>query len=193
MKQNVYFIQLLMFQKESFEGRTLPVSVSTDARARLWERRAGAGGRRGGVPGGILLLLFGLLFDSSESRARDKEEDLLSESRLELLLRGNDRFKDSLLASFPALFCRLCLFNDSRLESLAVPRDSEVFVPVLLSRLESLGGLVVNDLSDDFSDSRLSFLLPLPGGFGAVGFVHEPGNGIRLGRLRGEGLTSAAW
>lgn len=114
------------------------------------------------------------LFDSSESRARDSEEDLFKESRLELL-RGRDLFRDSLFVSlllpfpfpftftFPLLpppplppllplllfFVKLLLPSESRLESRAFDRD----LPPWLSRLESRGGLV-----SDFNDSLLSFL-----------------------------------
>lgn len=162
------FSQLL--QKNCFTGRTLPFSdASTDvaARARLWERRAGAGGRRGGV------LVVGedvlrLLLDSNESRARDSEEDLFRESRLELL-RGKDRlFRDDsrfasllpppplppplllLLLPLPPFLDRLLLPSESRLESRAFDND---LPPPWLSRLESRGGLV-----SDLSDSLLSFL-----------------------------------
>lgn len=192
------------------DDRTLPLSLSTPGRAKLCERLAGAGGLLGGVPGGYneILLLLEVLLDSRESRARDKEvvEDvvvvgvvglvviLLIESRLVLLLRDKERLRDSLLASFPdvLLVVMLCLLRDSRLESLAVPRDNEDFVvPALLSRLESLGGLEVSDFND-FNDSRLSFLFIFDGGFGATGFVPDPSNGMRLGgRLRGDGFISA--
>lgn len=160
------FSQLL--QKNCFTGRTLPFSdASTDvaARARLWERRAGAGGRRGGalvVPVADEAVPR-LLLDSSESRARDSEEDLFKESRLELL-RGRDRlFKDDsrfvsllppptlpLLLPLPTLLDRLLLPSDSRLESRGFDND---LPPQWLSRLESRGGLV-----SDLSDSLLSFL-----------------------------------
>lgn len=147
-------------------GRTLPFSdASTDvdaARAKLWERRAGAGGRRGGA----LVPVVGedvlrLLLDSSESRARDNEEDLFKESRLELL-RGRDRlFKDdsrfsllllppTLLLLLPPPLERLLLPSESRLESRGFDND---LPPPWLSRLESRGGLV-----NDLSDSLLSFL-----------------------------------
>lgn len=160
------FSQLL--QKNCFTGRTLPFSdASTDvaARARLWERRAGAGGRRGGA---LVVPVADedvprLLLDSSESRARDSEEDLFKESRLELL-RGRDRlFKDDsrfisllppptllLLLPLPPLLDRLLLPSDSRLESRGFDND---LPPPWLSRLESRGGLV-----SDLSDSLLSFL-----------------------------------
>lgn len=159
------FSQLL--QKNCFMGRTLPFSdASTDvaARAKLWERRAGAGGRRGGT---LVVPVVGedvlrLLLDSSESRARDSKEDLFKESRLELL-RGRDRlFKDdsrfSLLPPPPTLLLllplplldRLLLPSESRLESRGFDND---LPPPWLSRLESRGGLV-----SDLSDSLLSFL-----------------------------------
>lgn len=162
------FSQLL--QKNCLTGRTLPFSdASTDvaARARLWERRAGAGGRRGGT----LVVGEGVprLLDSNESRARDSEEDLFRESRLELL-RGRDRLlrDDSRFASLlppppplpppplllllplPPFLDRLLLPSESRLESRAFDND---LPPPWLSRLESRGGLV-----SDFSDSLLSFL-----------------------------------
>lgn len=161
------FSQLL--QKNCFTGRTLPFSdASTDvaARARLWERRAGAGGRRGGA---LVVPVAGedmprLLLDSSESRARDNEEDLFKESRLELL-RGRDRlFRDDsrfvsfapppltplpLLLPLPLFLDRLLLPSESRLESRVFDSD----LPLWLSRLESRGGLV-----SDLSDSLLSFL-----------------------------------
>lgn len=147
-------------------GRTLPFSdASTDvaARAKLWERRAGAGGRRGGA---LVVPVMGedvlrLLLDSSESRARDSKEDLFKESRLELL-RGRDRlFKDDsrfsllpptilLLLPLPPLLDRLLLPSESRLESRGFDND---LPPPWLSRLESRGGLV-----SDLSDSLLSFL-----------------------------------
>lgn len=128
------FSQLL--QKNCFTGRTLPCSLSTDvaARAMLWERRAGAGGRRGGaVPVGEDVPR---LLDSSESRARDSEEDLFKESRLELL-RGRDRFRDDsrfasllllpplvlLLPLFPLLLDKLLLPSESRLESRGFDSD----------------------------------------------------------------------
>lgn len=186
------FSQLL--QKNCFTGRTLPCSLSTDvaARARLWERRAGAGGRRGGtVPVGEDVPR---LLDSSESRARDSEEDLFRESRLELL-RGKDRFRDDsrfvsllpLLLPLPLLLDKLLLPSESRLESRGFDSD----LPPL-SRLESRGGLV-----NDLSDSLLSFL---PGGRGTVAngdvvlpLVALPGKGMRLGRRRGDGLISTGW
>ena len=77
------------------------------------------------------------LLDSSESRARDSEEDLFKESRLELL-RGRDLFRDSLFVSlllFPLpaplllllllllLFVRLLFPRESRFESRAFDRD----------------------------------------------------------------------
>lgn len=154
----------------------MPCSLSTDvaARARLWERRAGAGGRLGGaVP--VVGEDVPRLLDSSESRARDSEEDLFRESRLELL-RGKDRFRDdsrfvsllllppplllllwllplpppTLLLPLPLLLDKLLLPSESRLESRAFDSD---LPPPWLSRLESRGGLV-----NDLSDSLLSFL-----------------------------------
>lgn len=135
------------------------------------------------------------LLDSSESRARDSEEDLFKESRLELL-RGRDLFRDSLFVSllFPLLpppalllllplLVRLLFPRESRFESRALDND----LPQWLSRLESRGGLV-----NDFNDSLLSFL-PWLGGLGAAAFAVAPGKGIRLGRRRGEGFTSTAW
>lgn len=142
------------------------------------------------------------LLDSNESRARDSEEDLFKESRLELL-RGRDLFRDSLFVSllfpFPLLLpapppplllllllllllVRLLLPSESRFESRAFDRD----LPQWLSRLESRGGLI-----NDFNDSLLSFL-PWLGGLGAVAFAVAPGKGIRLGRRRGDGFTSTA-
>lgn len=138
------------------------------------------------------------MLDSSESRARDSEEDLFKESRLELL-RGRDLFRDSLFVSllFPLLLppplpplllllpllVRLLLPRESRFESRAFDND----LPPWLSRLESRGGLV-----NDFNDSLLSFL-PWLGGLGAAAFAVAPGKGIRLGRRRGDGFTSTAW
>jgi len=171
------FSQLL--QKNCFTGRTLPFSdASTDvaARARLWERRAGAGGRRGGPTFAVVVPVAGedaprLLLDSSESRARDSEEDLFKESRLELL-RGRERlFKDDsrfvslpppplppppppplalLLLLLAPFLDRLLLPSESRLESRGFDND---LPPPWLSRLESRSGLV-----SDLSDSLLSFL-----------------------------------
>lgn len=109
-----------LLQKNCLTGRTLPFSddASTDvaARAKLWERRAGAGGRRGGAL--IVPAIVGedalLLLDSSESRARDSEEDLFRESRLEWL-RGRERlFKD-----------------DSRFVSLLLPPPPPPLLPLL--------------------------------------------------------------
>lgn len=105
-----------MLQKDCLTGRTLPLSVSTEVtvlRAKLWERRAGAGGLLGGfvLEEGDVLVPWTLLIvdDSNESRARDNEEDLFKESRLELL-RGKDLFNDSLpLLSFPPLLLILLL------------------------------------------------------------------------------------
>lgn len=75
------------------------------------------------------------LLDSSESRARDSEEDLFKESRLELL-RGRDLFRDSLFVSllfpFPLLLpplplllflVRLLLPSESLFESRGLDRD----------------------------------------------------------------------
>lgn len=162
------FSQLL--QKNCFTGRTLPFSdASTDvaARARLWERRAGAGGRLGGPTFAVVVAgedAPRLLLDSSESRARDSEEDLFRESRLELL-RGKERlFKDDsrfgslpppvplalLLPLLMPFLDKLLLPSESRLESRSFDSD---LPPPWLSRLESRGGLV-----SDLSDSLLSFL-----------------------------------
>ena len=173
-------------QKDSFTGRTLPVSVSTEARARLWDRRAGADGRRGGVTGEELPRWL----DSSESLARESKDDLFRESLLELL-RGKDLLRESLPASLfvvPLVLSDVLdrlLFKDSRLVSRVL---EEKVLPVRLSRLESLVVRVVSD----FKDSLLSFLPCVVGGFGAAAFV-APGKGIRLGRLRGDGFTSRVW
>lgn len=104
--------------------------------------------------------------DSRESlaslplRERDELLDLLSESRLALLLLlllpfvptflVKDLFKESLqLLLDKLLLLLLLLFNDSLLESLVFVND----FPLLESRLESLGCLV-----NDFNDSLLLFL-----------------------------------
>lgn len=140
-------------QKNCFTDRTLPVSVSTEALAWLWERRAGAGGLLGGAPGDELPRLL----DSRESRARDNDDDLLIESLL-ALLRGSERFIDSRLVSrFPLpLFGRL-LFSDSRLESRVLVTEEPRSRPTRLASLCDVEAELCLEVERDLRESRLSF------------------------------------